>query len=130
MSVSVTNNSKELLSVFQQLTIQENSPGKDGMEYKLSCKASCPLISRSQNVPAYDIPFLFYNGELSVVSCVLLLFATWVFQHTTLFSFLFLFCFGELFVVSCFLSLFATWVFQHTTFFFLFSSPAMVSRLW
>ena len=51
--------------VFQQLTIQENSPGKDGMEYKLSCKVSCPLLPRNHSIPSYDIPFLFYNGELS-----------------------------------------------------------------
>ena len=74
--VSAVDNSGELWSVFrqltiqenfvfQQLTIQENSPGKDGMEYKLSCKVSCPLLPRNHSIPSYDIPFLFYNGELS-----------------------------------------------------------------
>ncbi|KAK7480666.1 hypothetical protein BaRGS_00028138 [Batillaria attramentaria] len=54
---------KDGQAVLQNVTIQENSPGKDGMEYSLQCSVTCPLIPRNQSIPPYTIPFLFYNGK-------------------------------------------------------------------
>lgn len=54
-------NMKDGQSTLQNMTIQENSPGKDGMEYALRCTVSCSQIPRSQSIPHFIIPFLFYN---------------------------------------------------------------------
>ncbi|XP_025090642.1 structural maintenance of chromosomes flexible hinge domain-containing protein 1-like isoform X1 [Pomacea canaliculata] len=48
-------------ATLQNVTIQENSPGKDGMEYSIHCTVSCSAIPRNRSIPVYNIPFLFYN---------------------------------------------------------------------
>ncbi|XP_071103421.1 structural maintenance of chromosomes flexible hinge domain-containing protein 1-like isoform X1 [Haliotis cracherodii] len=45
----------------QNLMLQENTPGKDGLEYVLKCHVSCDIIPRNRSIPHYEIPFLFYN---------------------------------------------------------------------
>ncbi|XP_060084908.1 structural maintenance of chromosomes flexible hinge domain-containing protein 1-like [Ylistrum balloti] len=47
--------------VLSNLTLAENSAGKDGYEYFLRCVVECDLIPRNKSIPALDIPFLFYN---------------------------------------------------------------------
>ena len=49
---------------FQNMVLQENSPGKDGLEYQLVCKVHCDSIAKNQPVKPLNIPFLFYNGKL------------------------------------------------------------------
>ena len=55
---------QHVLYCFQNITIQENSPGKDGAEYILNCYVKCNSIPKNVNIPPLTIPFLFYNGEL------------------------------------------------------------------
>ncbi|KAL8609443.1 hypothetical protein ACOMHN_006630 [Nucella lapillus] len=54
---------KRGVATLQNVAIRENSPGRDGMEYKLSCSVVCSLIPRNQPIPPYTMPFLFYNGN-------------------------------------------------------------------
>ena len=43
------------------LSIEQNTPGKDGQEYVLSFTAN--VGGRRQNIPPFTLPFLFYNGK-------------------------------------------------------------------
>ena len=45
----------------QTLSIEQNTAGKDGQEYILSFTVH--TVGRRQNIPAFNLPFLFYNGE-------------------------------------------------------------------
>ncbi|XP_059139967.1 structural maintenance of chromosomes flexible hinge domain-containing protein 1-like [Physella acuta] len=45
----------------QNLTLQENTSGKDGFEYHLHCTVVCDMIPKNKPLPPLDIPFLFYN---------------------------------------------------------------------
>jgi len=47
--------------VLQSLVLQENSPGKDGFEYKLSCSVSCDSVAKNRPLKPLLLPFLFYN---------------------------------------------------------------------
>ncbi len=45
----------------QTLSIEQNTAGKDGQEYVLSFTVHVP--GRRLNIPAFNLPFLFYNGK-------------------------------------------------------------------
>jgi hypothetical protein len=47
-------------ALVQNLMIQENSPGKDGQEYRLRFTAEIP-DNRNIVIPPYELSFLFYN---------------------------------------------------------------------
>ncbi|XP_014770922.1 structural maintenance of chromosomes flexible hinge domain-containing protein 1 isoform X1 [Octopus bimaculoides] len=46
-------------ALLQKITLQENTPGKDGFEYVLSCTVSAQNIK--EKIEPLEIPFLFYN---------------------------------------------------------------------
>ena len=52
---------------FQNIVLEENTMGRDGQEYVLRCSIDGPTLKLlgSTAVLSYDIPFLFYNGQLS-----------------------------------------------------------------
>ena len=52
------------IAVVQNLSIQENTQGKDGQEYVLSFTAH--LNGRRQTIPPFNLPFLFYNGKFNL----------------------------------------------------------------
>ena len=53
----------------QTLSIEQNTPGKDGQEYVLSFTVN--ISGRRHNIPAFTLPFLFYNGKIaSYIYCL------------------------------------------------------------
>ena len=58
---------QDSIYLLQNITIQENSPGKDGAEYMLNCYVKCNSIPKNVNIPPLTVPFLFYNGEFSLL---------------------------------------------------------------
>ena len=46
----------------QTLSIEQNTAGKDGQEYVLSFTVN--VTGRRQNIPPFNLPFLFYNGKI------------------------------------------------------------------
>lgn len=77
----------------QNISIQQNTAGKDGQEYILSF--SVRISGQQLDIPPFNLPFLFYNGEplkhnyrqifvqfLVVVLCLLLsLTILWFFRR-------------------------------------------------
>ena len=57
--------------VLQNLSIQENSPGKDGQGYMIRCTVECSSVPKKSGIPPLDIPFLFYNGECNASQVLL-----------------------------------------------------------
>ncbi|KAJ8322368.1 hypothetical protein KUTeg_000839 [Tegillarca granosa] len=47
--------------MLSNLILQENTSGKDGLEYVLTCEVKCDRLQRNNKLPPYEIPFLFYN---------------------------------------------------------------------
>ncbi|XP_041360659.1 structural maintenance of chromosomes flexible hinge domain-containing protein 1-like [Gigantopelta aegis] len=48
-------------ALLQNLMLQENTHGKDGLEYTLRCQVTCSVIPKNRAVAPLNIPFLFYN---------------------------------------------------------------------
>lgn len=57
------NERRHCILSFQNLTLQENTVGKDGLEYHLSCTVMCDMIPKNKPLKPLILPFLFYNGK-------------------------------------------------------------------
>ena len=62
--------------------VQENSPGRDGHEYILRCRAVSSAIPKNMTIPSYDLPFLFYNGKSVVAHFIAEIECSWSFIIT------------------------------------------------
>ncbi|CAH1248010.1 SMCHD1 [Branchiostoma lanceolatum] len=50
------------VALVQNVTMQQNSPGRDGQQYFLQCRPKSLQLSRTNPIPAFNLSFMFYNN--------------------------------------------------------------------